>query len=159
MPPSEVAARDGRVIGPELARALSRLHRALRRRVRESIAGPTLPQSQVEVLRLLEREPGLRAREVADALGLASNTVSTLLQQIAVKGYVEREVDSHDRRSARITLTPAATERMNSWSDRRSALLAEAMDTLEAADYKRMVACLPALERLAAILERNVNVG
>ena len=159
MTPSEALTRDERVVGPELARALGRLHRALRRRVRESLSGPALPQSQVEVLRLLEREPGLRAREMAESLGLASNTVSTLLQQLDIKGYVEREVDSHDRRSARISLTPAAVERMTTWSDRRSVVLTEAMDTLEADDYEHMVACLPALEHLAAVLERNTDVG
>ncbi len=139
--------------GPELALVLSRLHRALRRRVREALTGPALPQAQVEILRLLLREPGLRAREVAVSLGLASNTVSTLLHQLARRGYVERAVDSRDRRSARITLTAAAVARMNSWSDMRSSVLATALDSLETAEREHIVACLPVLERLACSLE------
>ncbi len=122
------------------------------------MSGPVLPQSQVEILRLLLRRPGLRAREIAEELGLASNTVSTLLHQLAARGYLEREVDNHDRRSARITIAPAAVDRLNTWSDMRSALLTAALTTLDAADYERMVACLPALERLAGLLESTSDV-
>jgi DNA-binding MarR family transcriptional regulator len=131
------------------------LHRVLRRRVRESLTAPALPQAQVEILRLLVREPGIRAREVAESLGLASNTVSTLIQQLSLKGYITREIDSRDRRSARISPTPAAVDRINSWSDKRAALLASAVDTLDDSDYERLAACVPVLEDLAGILERG----
>jgi DNA-binding MarR family transcriptional regulator len=149
----ETAGLTRAAAGPELAAALGRLHRALRRRVRDVLAGPALPQSQVEILRLLLREPGLRAREIADNLGLASNTVSTLLQQLSRKGFVTREVDSRDRRSARLTLTDAAVTRMNSWSDMRSAVLGAGLESLPAADYECIIASLPALEKLAGLLE------
>ena len=139
--------------GPELSAVLGRLHRALRRHVRETFAGPALPQSQVEILRLLYREPGMRAREVAERLGLASNTVSTLLQQLSRRGYVDRQVDSSDRRSARLALTDAAVARMNSWSDKRAATLGMAMRSLEVADLEQIVSAQPALERLATVLE------
>jgi DNA-binding MarR family transcriptional regulator len=154
---TESPIAGGRAAGIELGNALSRLHRSLRRRVRESLDGPAVPQSQVEILRVLQREPGLRARQIAEKLGLASNTVSTLLQQLALKGYVAREVDDLDRRSARITLTPAAVGRLTTWSDRRSSLLAAALENLDEADYRSLIGGLPALERLIAIVENNAH--
>jgi DNA-binding MarR family transcriptional regulator len=138
---------------PALAGIIGRLHRALRRRVHESLPGPALPQSQVEVLRLLDQTPGLRAGEVSDTLGLAPNTASTVIQHLVQLGYVERAVDTLDRRSARLTLTEAARNRMEYWRDTRGAVLAQAVDALSAADRDLILTALPALARLADTLE------
>jgi DNA-binding MarR family transcriptional regulator len=121
--------------------------------VRESLPEPALPHSQVEVLRLLQRTPGLRVREVATALGLAPNTASTLIQQLLRLGYIERHVDARDRRAARLELTEAARNRLERWRDTRELVLAHTLAALPVADREQLLAALPALGRLAALLE------
>lgn len=139
--------------GPALSAILGRLHRALRKRVRETMPGPALPHSQVEVLRLLDQSPGLRAREVSERLVLAPNTTSTVIQQLLQLGYIARQVDAQDRRSANLTLTESARNRIEYWRDSRGSVLAHAVDTLSSDDRDSILAALPALERLVALLE------
>jgi DNA-binding MarR family transcriptional regulator len=138
---------------PALIALVARLHRATRKRVRDSLPGPALPYSQVEVLRLLDQQPGLHVHEVAATLGLAPNTTSTLVQQLVRHGYVERRVDAKDRRAARLEVTGAARQRMERWRDRRAAVLARSISSLADLDRDLIRAALPALERLAAHLE------
>jgi DNA-binding MarR family transcriptional regulator len=137
----------------ELADTVGRLHRTLRRRVHDRLPGPALPQSQVEVLRLLDQQPGLRAGDVADRLGLAPNTASTVIQQLVQLGYVARAVDTQDRRSARLTVTESARRRMDRWHDLRGAVLAQALESLAASERDSLLAALPALARLAESVE------
>jgi DNA-binding MarR family transcriptional regulator len=148
-PDGEANAEGARV----LAALLARVQRSLRRRVREMMPGPALPPSHVEVLRLLQRQPGLRVHEVAATLRLAPNTTSTIVQHLVRLGYVSRSVDERDRRVARLELTAAAHSRMDLWRDTRSATLAEALGALAAPDREAVEAALPALARLADLLE------
>ena len=136
-----------------LAALLARVQRSLRRRVREMMPGPALPQSHVEVLRLLQRQPRLRVHEVAATLRLAPNTTSTVVQHLIRLGYVTRSVDEQDRRVARLELTAAAHTRMDLWRDTRAATLAQALGALAGPDRAVVEAALPALARLADLLE------
>ncbi|WP_216592658.1 MarR family transcriptional regulator [Verrucosispora sioxanthis] len=60
----------------QLGDALSDLHRVLRRRALQRTGRAALPDAQVEVLRLVQRQPGISVREAAARLGTAANTVS-----------------------------------------------------------------------------------
>ena len=153
-PVADPAASEADTEGARvLAALLARVQRTLRRRVREMMPGPALPPSHVEVLRLLQRQPGLRVHEVAATLRLAPNTTSTIVQHLVRLGYVARCVDERDRRVARLELTAAAHSRMDLWCDTRAATLAQALDALAAPDREVVEAALPALARLADLLE------
>jgi DNA-binding MarR family transcriptional regulator len=140
-------------IARELGTLISRLHRSLRRRVRATMPDPTLPQSYVEVLRLLQEQPGRRVQDAAAALHLAPNSASTIVQQLVRLGYVVREVDEQDRRVARLSLTDAAHKRIGRWRDGRQAALAGALAALGALDREVIQEAMPTLARLADALE------
>jgi DNA-binding MarR family transcriptional regulator len=75
------------------------------------------------------------------------------VQHLVRLGYVARSVDERDRRVARLELTAAAHSRMDLWRDTRAATLARALDALAAPDREVVEAALPALTRLADLLE------
>ncbi len=131
------------------AEALFRAFRVVRRRV---IARPIgmvgLPGAHVELLNLVRRYPGLRTRDAAQHLRLASNTVSTLAGHLEGAGLLERRRDAADRRGVRFYLTTAAAGELADWRDQRLGLLAQALAELEPADQAQITATLPALERL-----------
>ncbi len=140
-------------VARRLAGALGRLRRALNRRVRVvSQAGP-LPEAQIELLRLVERRPGLRVQDAAGDLMLASNTVSTLVHRLGAAGLLERATDPRDGRVARLRLGADGAERLRRWRDRRQEVLAEELRRLETGEVDAVVRALPVLERLAALLE------
>jgi len=111
-----------------------------------------LPQSELEVMRLLVRRPGLSVNDVARELGLQPSNASTAIRLLIARGTLERQADSTDGRVARLYPTLAAyaarDRREHSWGEALSAVL----DGLAAADQRRLADAAPALRRLASRL-------
>ena len=137
----------------ELLEALSAVRRAVRRKAARPVELSVLTGAQLELVRLLRREPGVSIADAAARLRVAPNTVSTLVGQLADAGVLERRVDEADRRVVRLTLTPGVRRRVDAWRDRRSDALGEAMARLPAADRERLADAVPALIRLADELQ------
>ncbi|QOC93318.1 MarR family winged helix-turn-helix transcriptional regulator [Micromonospora craniellae] len=133
----------------QLSDALGDLHRVLRRTATQRTGRTALPDAQVEVLRLVQRQPGMSVREVAQRLGTAPNTVSTLVGELTAAGLLSRDRDPGDRRTVRLTLTDTTWERIAAYGQHRRDLLAAALAGLDAADRELLLAAAPALSRLA----------
>ncbi len=148
------AAAPGGDAGSEaLAEALLATLGLMRRHVRR-LAGQPWPQSpmtgsQSELIRLVRRNPGISVAEAAAELGLAANTVSTLVGQLTELGLLRRSPDERDRRVARLGLTPSAQRRVEAWRDRRIALVSQVLDRLDGADVAALRAALPTLDAVA----------
>jgi len=149
------AATLEETLAADLAAAWGGVRRRLRRGARAVVGGAPLTGAQVELLRLVEAQPGIGVGEAAAALHVAPNTVSTLVGHLVGHGLIERRPDPADRRAARLELTTAARERMRRFRDERDRLLAAALAELDAEDVAALNASLPAMERLLAALERG----
>lgn len=88
----------------------------------------------------------------AAELGVAANTVSTLVRQLSDVGLLNRNSDTRDRRVGRLALTEAARRRLDNWRDHRAGFLAEALDRLEPAEQEAVDVALPILARLVDLL-------
>ncbi|MEU0457586.1 helix-turn-helix domain-containing protein, partial [Streptomyces sp. NPDC006129] len=77
----------------ELADALVGVQRLVRRRLRREMPDPRLRGAEAELLRLVVTRPGIGISDAARELGLAANSVSTLVNQLAGAGYLARETD------------------------------------------------------------------
>ncbi|MER5185355.1 MarR family winged helix-turn-helix transcriptional regulator [Streptomyces sp. NPDC002896] len=140
-----------------LADVLAGLQRLIRRRLRSGMSEPPLRGAQVELLRLVAARPGIGVSDAAKELYLAGNSVSTLVNQLGRAGYLLRETDPADRRSARLMPTPAAEARLRDWQERRTALVRAQVARLSEADQVALRAALPALRRLAQNLHEEVE--
>ena len=143
--PRELAAGVLAVIGP--------LRRALRRLLRRDLPVTPLPTAQAELLRVVRRQPGIRVGEAAQAIGVAANTVSTLVNQLVAAGLLERGQDPADRRAARLALSEAGRRRAALWLDQREQFLAAALAGIPADDRAAIARALPALQRVLEALE------
>ncbi|MER5337639.1 MarR family transcriptional regulator [Micromonospora sp. NPDC002717] len=132
-----------------LSGALGDLHRVLRRAASQRAGRVALPDAQVEVLRLVQRQPGVGVREAAERLGTAPNTVSTLVGELTSAGLLRRDRDPVNRRTVRLELTDAARERITAYGRHRRDLLGAALAGLDDADREALLAAAPALRRLA----------
>ena len=148
----ESAARDELAV--ELSRALGRCWRRLRRRVGQELGEDSQPELEVELLRLTAMRPGLRVGEAAAELGLAPNTVSTVVTRLGESGLLERARDDADRRAVRLTLTPAGRGRLAARRDLRRSVVAAALERLGDDDRRTLSGALPALARLVEELGR-----
>ncbi|WP_275462566.1 MarR family winged helix-turn-helix transcriptional regulator [Streptomyces noursei] len=141
----------------ELADVLAGIQRLIRRRLRHGLPAPRLRGAQVELLRLVASRPGIRVSAAAQELYLAGNSVSTLVNQLSRAGYLCRQTDPLDRRSAQLFPTLAARSRLHDWEVRRSALVREQVTRLTEADRTALEAALPALRRLAHNLHQQTE--
>ena len=108
-----------------------------------------LPASELEIMRLVARRPGLRVNEVSAALGLQSTNVSTAISSLVARGLLERQADARDARAARLVPTASALEhrdeRERSWGEATQATL----DGLPEETRGILLAAIPALRDLA----------
>jgi DNA-binding MarR family transcriptional regulator len=141
----------------DFADVLRSVHRLMRRRLRAGTAGPPIRGAQVELLRLVGKHPGTRISHAAQRLGLAGNTVSTLVNQLVDAGLLRRETAADDRRAALLHLTPVAEGRLRDWEVRRKALMREQVGRLSEEDRAALAAAVPALRRLAQGLREEVD--
>ena len=135
-----------------LAKAFGRINRALRYRTRAAHEALGVTDSEAELLRLLRRQPGLRVQDAATELGVASNSVSTLVKQLSRSGLVERSTDPQDARAAHLRLTPQAESWLAGLRSTREDAVAAAYEALDEADRASIDNATPALRRLAEAL-------
>jgi len=100
------------------------------------------------------RRPGRPVSEVAQELGLAANTVSTIVSRLVARGLVVRATDPADRRVGRLSLAPAAQETADAARARRRRILADALAALDPMQVEHLRAGIDALGALAVELER-----
>ncbi|MGV9263466.1 MarR family winged helix-turn-helix transcriptional regulator [Kitasatospora sp. NPDC003701] len=154
-PEAQVAPAEPPAPAIERARRLTdvvtRLRRALRSSIRTDYPWESLPMAQVELLQTLAAAP-LRVGELAARQRLAPNTVSGLVGKLLEAGFVDRQADPGDRRTARIALTPAGLRQLDDWRQAHERRIATALGTLTATDREAVMQALPALDRLARAL-------
>jgi DNA-binding MarR family transcriptional regulator len=145
-PADQTAARDLAVVLHDLAWLLPRTVGL------EAARQDPLPQSELEVMRLLVRCPGLSVNDVARELGLQPSNASTAIRLLIARGTLERRQDTADARVARLYPTPTAyaarDRRERSWGE----VLSTVLDDLAPADHRRLAEAVPALRRLATRL-------
>lgn len=149
-PPSvePLAALAERLLG-----ALSAVRRSGRLRAARPVELTPLTGAQLELVRLVRRDPGTSVAEAAAELRLAANTVSTLVGQLTEAGLLERHTDASDRRVVRLQVRPDIRRKVDAWRDRRILNLATAVARLSDGDRRCLARAVPALERLAEALE------
>ena len=138
----------------DLPRALGPYVRVARRAVRAGMQAPPVPDASVEVLRVVEAQPGVSVGRVAERLGVAANTVSTIVKELGEAGLVERRRDDRDRRAASLHLTASAHERLAAWGRLRDEVLTEALLRLPATEREDLRRALPAVRHLLEVLEQ-----
>jgi DNA-binding MarR family transcriptional regulator len=133
---------------------LGAVRRTLRRVAGSAVSDDALTAAEREVVLLVGRRPARPVSEVAQELGLAPNTVSTIVSRLVARGLVVRATDPGDRRVARLSLTPAAQESADAARARRRQVLTAALHALDPAQAEQLRVGVAALAALAEQLER-----
>jgi DNA-binding MarR family transcriptional regulator len=142
-------------LAPQLSKLLGKVGRALRYRTRAAQDALGVTGSEAELLRLVGRHPGIHVQAAAAELGIASNSVSTLVKQLARQDLLRRGSTPLDGRVVCLELTPQAEAWIAEVGSAREAALARAIEQLEPADRQALEAALPALAHLAGALKNK----
>lgn len=144
---------DVRLTADQLMAAMAAIRRTLRRMPGRPGVLAGLTTAQVELVYLLRRHPGISVAEAAERLGLAPNTVSTLVGQLTGAGLLVRGSDPSDRRVVRLELEPGIRQRVSEWRDRRAEVLARAIRDRPVAEQEILNAASRLMADLASSLD------
>ncbi len=153
-----MGAKD-QVTAEELLEAMGTLRRLVRTSAGRPWPDADLTGAEVDLVRLVRRRPHIGVAQAAGVLGLAPNSVSTLVRRLSDAGLLVGERDPADRRVARLTLTAEALGRVEAWRDERTSLVARALGELSPADQRGIATAVPALGRLTEVLRRVGREG
>jgi DNA-binding MarR family transcriptional regulator len=146
--------RTGRSRPDGLAEGIARLRRALRRGARVADPGNPLAVAQLELLSALAEHPGARPGQLARLLNMRPNTVTTIVNALAAQGLATRATAGADRRAIELTVTEAGQQAVHAWQATNAAVLHLALSTLSAQQRRALTAAVPALNALAAAIDR-----
>jgi len=113
-----------------------------------------IPPTELEIMKLLVRRPGLSVTEVARELGLQPSNVSTAVRGLTERGMLERRMHVSDARIGRLHPTRAATANRRAREEAWGRDMEAALAGLPPNDEKRLRQALPALRGLAESLGR-----
>ena len=115
----------------------------------------SLPRSELEIMRLLVRRPGLTVGEVARELGLQRTNASTGIRALVRRGLLSSERDPLDGRVSRLEPTPLAIRHRDLRERAWAAALKQRLGALAEEERARIMACAEPLQALAAALGRE----
>lgn len=142
-------------LATELFDVIGRFRRQLRRSAGRGFDADGLTQSQLELLRLIGRRPGISVREAAEELSLVPNTASTLVSKLSADGFLIRDADADDRRIGRLRLTEPAQRIANQTRTARRATLAGVLCGLDAEQIERLKNGLEVLSEMTRMLQKD----
>jgi DNA-binding MarR family transcriptional regulator len=154
---SSTAVIDQQHVADALLRQTARIRRVGRRRQGRPEELARLTGAQLELVKLVRRSPGVSVAHAAAELGLAANTVSTLVRQLTEAGMLVRTTDPADRRIARLDLPEKLARRVGAYRDRRMVALGAAIGALDPGEQATIAAATALLARVADQLERGAG--
>lgn len=141
----------------ELADAVARLRRAMRRAARSSDPQNKLSVAQLELLSAVSENPGTRPGQLARFLHLAPNSVTTLVNGLHALGLITRASNPDDRRTVELTLSEDGERAVRRWQTTNAQILRAAFDTLHPGWQSLISSSLPALRELIGSIDQLVD--
>ena len=135
---------------PGVVLALHRATHATLQALSARLAGLDLPASEINVLASLAGHRPLTVGALATATATRPTTLTSVLDRLAGRGYVMREVDPADRRSFLISLTPAGQQAAATISAAVSELERTALAGVSPAQRAGFSAVVDALSEVSA---------
>jgi len=134
----------------DLANELRPILLRLARELRKETAHLGITGGQTTVLWQISEHPGIGLRALAEREGIATPTVSGLVDRLQRAGLVERVRSETDRRRVGLTITPAGASLLAAVRARRTVWLAERLQRLAPSERAAIAGALAPLAGLIA---------
>ncbi|MCL2632247.1 MAG: MarR family transcriptional regulator [Coriobacteriia bacterium] len=111
--------------------------------------------SEARLVRILQNESGLSARELAERIDIRPPSLTKILDRLEERGQIERVRDSEDSRVWRISLTEQGRSEMQRLREDSSAELSQAIENSLTKDEQNTFSEL--CDKLSAALSELAN--
>lgn len=98
-----------------------------------------MDRTQLHVLALVKRQPGIRSSEISRIFGLDLSTVSRHVSDLVNQGLVERSEDPDDRRALLLHPTDSGMDLVNEISERQQQVLDRALASWSTEDQAELI--------------------
>ena len=92
--------------------------------------------SQWLVLQYLRKNEGTTIKEIAKALSVTSSAATQLVESLAQKGYIDRKINSDDKRALSLSLSDKSKKRMETLRKKRIYDMEHIFDVLTDAEFE-----------------------
>jgi DNA-binding MarR family transcriptional regulator len=124
----------------------------LSRQLRRETHALGLTGGQASLLAAIHSTPGAGVNALAASEGMTAASISAHVDRLEAAGLVERErAGEGDRRRVGLRVTRSGVRALDDVRRRRTAWLAQRLETLDADDLRRLDAALDALSRVAEV--------
>ena len=113
-------------------------------------AGSDLSPTALATMASIERHPGVTPTRLAEIEGVKRPTATRVIAYLTDTGMISREADPDDGRSCRLELTDQGSVYLQQQRSRKSAYLAQLLDTLPPDEVET-------LQKAAAILQKALE--
>jgi DNA-binding MarR family transcriptional regulator len=121
----------------------------LGRRLRQQAVGEVTP-SQLSALSTVAKHGEMTLGELAAIERIAPPSMTRIAARLEDEGWLERRVDTSDRRVARVAVSPAGQALLDETRTRRDAFLANRLQQFSEEERALLERAVPLLERLAS---------
>ena len=132
---------------PDLADHLRLVVTRLARRLRQQSGADTSP-TQLAVLATIDRLGPITLGELAASERVQPPTITAAVGRLVQQDFVQRRVDATDRRVWRVEITRTGAKFLARQRSRKTAYLAQRLDTLEPAERATLTEAAAILERV-----------
>jgi DNA-binding MarR family transcriptional regulator len=136
-------------LGAELLSVVARLNR-MATRMATLEAGLPIPYAQARLLAQIEDRAPARISELAAADHCSQPTMTTAVQRLEAAGLVVRQPDPADARAVLVSMAPAGTKVLREVRERRAAVVAPSLDSLDPAERHTLVEAVAVLRKVLA---------
>ncbi|MGW6824252.1 MarR family winged helix-turn-helix transcriptional regulator [Streptomyces sp. NPDC055005] len=138
-----------RTTDPDAAREVSDIAELLDvvyENARQAAATSPVSATQLRLMFLVDRRPGLRMRDLGRLLGAAGPSVTRLCDRLEAAGFLRRHSCPDDGREINLLLTPAGHRHLAHIREKREQMLGQALDAMPADGRHALASGLAALQ-------------
>jgi DNA-binding MarR family transcriptional regulator len=118
------------------------VHYRLMEQYKEILKRYNMPFTYLVILVQIEKEPGITVSGLARLSGLVKSYISTMIEELHLRGMVYKRPDQNDQRLTRIFLTVSAVDLLNDVKDYMEEQFTRLLDNVTDAQIESMIAGL-----------------
>jgi DNA-binding MarR family transcriptional regulator len=109
---------------------MQQLHRTSTTKMHALMGEHDISLTQLELLFIVKLQQPVSVKDLAAQMRLTPGAVTQLLEGLATRNYIGREVAEYDRRVTNVSLTPSGAEKLRALKGRHRETLRQVMETL-----------------------------
>ena len=112
-----------------------------------------IPRSYYHVLKVLQKRGELPMSKIGSRIHISKSNMTSLIDKLAEKGFVERIPDKNDRRVIKIAMTDKGNNLLRDWREKSNIEIKKNLSTLSNEDLEKLYDSVENIKEILMKLE------